>query len=140
MRQYRHPRHLLAALCLFVNFVTPSSFAEMTYIYNGPESQLDKRYEYHWEILKTALEKTTEKYGAYRMVPSGSMSERRQEQELKSASGKLTIMYLDTTPEREKALIPIRIPVDKNLVGCRVFLIRKEDQPKFDAVKTIDDL
>ena len=35
----------------------------MTYIYHPPESKLDQRYIYHWEILKTALEKTTKNTG-----------------------------------------------------------------------------
>jgi ABC-type amino acid transport substrate-binding protein len=112
----------------------------MTYIYNAPESQSDKRYEYHWEILRTALEKTTEKYGPYRMTPSGSMTEKRQAHELKAATGKLTVMYLGTNPEFEKELVPIHIPVDKNLGGYCVFLIRKEEQARFDGIKTLDDL
>jgi hypothetical protein len=33
--------------------------AAMTYIHHAPESPLDVRYEYHWEILRTALEVTT---------------------------------------------------------------------------------
>ncbi|MEO8033787.1 MAG: hypothetical protein ABI837_05095, partial [Acidobacteriota bacterium] len=98
----------------------------MTYVYNGPESALDVRYRYHWEILRNALEKTEPKWGPYRMVPSELMSERRQILELKNATGSLTVMYLSTTPELESALVPIRIPVDKNLAGYCVFLIRKE--------------
>jgi hypothetical protein len=122
----------LAAAC--------SAASEMTYIYNAPESQLDKRYEYHWEILRTALEKTVDKYGPYRMTAAGTMTEKRQANELKAASGKLTVMYLSTIPEFEKELIPIRIPVDKNLGGYCVFLIRKGEQERFDNVKTVDDL
>jgi ABC-type amino acid transport substrate-binding protein len=49
-------------------------------------------------------------------------------------------MYLGTTPELEKALVPVRIPVDKNLGGYMVFLIRKEDAGRFAAVKTVEDL
>lgn len=62
----------------------------MTYIYDAPESTLDVRYRYHWEILKTALDKTAPKWGPYRMAPSGFMTERRQAYELKHATGKLT--------------------------------------------------
>src|SRR4051794_33635770 len=82
-----------------------------TYIYHPPESALDVRYLYHWEILRTALEKTRPKWGPYRMVPSKPMTEQRQAFELKNATGKLTVMYLSTTPDFEKTLIPIRIPV-----------------------------
>jgi ABC-type amino acid transport substrate-binding protein len=112
----------------------------MTYIYHSPESALDVRYVYHWEILRTALEKTSATWGPYRMVPSAFMTERRQAFELKNATGTLTVMYLSTTPDFERSLIPIRIPVDRNLGGYCVFLIRKEDQRRFDSVRTIDDL
>ena len=112
----------------------------MTYIYHPPESSLDTRYVYHWEILKTALEKTKAKHGEYRMVPSEFMTEKRQAFELKNATGKLTVMYLSTVPDFETNLIPIRIPVDKNLGGYCIFLIRKENQPQFNSIQTLDDL
>jgi hypothetical protein len=112
----------------------------MVYRYNAPESQLDRRYDYHWKILQTALERTREKWSDYRMEPAVFMSEQRQSFELMNATGKLTVMYLGTTPEFEKRLVPIRIPVDKNLGGYMVFLIRKEDQARFSAITTLDEL
>ena len=118
----------------------PSGGGTMTYIYHPPESSLDVRYLYHWEILRTALEKTKAKWGPYRMVPSELMSERRQAFELKSGSGKLTVMYLGTTPDFERNLVPVRIPVDRNLGGYCIFLIRNGEQARFDAVKSLDDL
>jgi hypothetical protein len=111
-----------------------------TYIYHPPESALDVRYLYHWEILRTALEKTRPRWGPYRMAPSERMTEQRQAFELKHATGKLTVMYLSTTPDFEKTLIPIRIPVDRNLGGYSVFLIRREELGRFAHIKTLDDL
>src|SRR4051794_22455718 len=134
----RRSAFLLALLLVF--FAAASRAQAMTYIYHAPESSLDVRYLYHWEILRTALERTTPKWGPYRMVPSEAMTERRQAYELKSATGKLTVMYLSTTPDFEQHLIPIRIPVDKNLGGYCVFLIRRDDQQRFAAVRSIDDL
>jgi hypothetical protein len=133
---------IIAVLFLVLTVSQGTSFAAdpMAYIYNAPESSHDVRYVYEWEILRTALEKTKDAYGPFRMAPSAPMSERRQVFELKNATGKLTIMYLDTTPEHERDLVPIRIPVDKNLVGFRIFLIRKEDQTKFYSVRSLADL
>jgi len=134
----RGPAFLLALL--LVSFADASRAQVMTYVYHAPESSLDVRYLYHWEILKTALERTTPKWGAYRMVPSGFMTERRQAFELKNATGKLSVMYLSTTPDFEQHLIPIRIPVDKNLGGYCVFLIRKDQQQRFASVHSLEDL
>ena len=114
--------------------------AVMRYVYDAPESPLDQRYRYQWEILRTALERTREKWGDFAMEPGPVMSEKRQTFELTHATGKLTVMYLGTRPEFEKELMPVRIPVDKNLGGYMVFLIRKEDEGRFAAVKTVEDL
>ncbi|HEV2693672.1 MAG TPA: hypothetical protein VG347_12335 [Verrucomicrobiae bacterium] len=112
----------------------------MRYLYNAPESSLDKRYLYHWTILKAALEKTVPQYGPYEMVPSESMTEKRQTFELKNAAGKISVMYLGTTPDMERDLVPIRIPVDKDLGGYCVFLIRQENQGRFTNIVSLDDL
>lgn len=130
-----------AVAVVFLSVPPPVSADQvMTYIYHPPESPLDVRYLYQWEILRTALEKTTPKWGPYRMTPSAFMTEQRQAFELKNATGKLTVMYLSTTPDFEKTLVPVRIPVDKNLGGYSVFLIRRQDQPRFAAIRTLDDL
>jgi ABC-type amino acid transport substrate-binding protein len=112
----------------------------MEYIYNAPESGNDTRYEYQWEILKTALEKTKTKYGSYLLSKSQFMSEKRQFFELKNSTDELTVMYLGTTQELERDLLPIRIPVDKNLGGYCILLIREDDQEKFEKIKTLEDL
>jgi len=60
--------------------------------------------------------------------------------ELESGSSKLTVMYLSTTPRFEQNLVPVRIPVDRNLGGYCVFLIHEADRHRFDGVRTLDDL
>ena len=58
------------ALALFVALccaLCARADGPMRYVYDAPESSLDHRYEYHWEILKTALERTKETYGPYVM-------------------------------------------------------------------------
>lgn len=112
----------------------------MTYIYNGPESKNDNRYRYHWSVLKAALDATSKKWGAYTLKPSQFMNESRQVIEMHAARGLINTMVLDTTAELEQRLLPVRIPVDKGLLGYRVFLIREADQGKFSKVQTLDDL
>lgn len=112
----------------------------MVYVLNGPQSPADHRYDFHWEILKTALERTVAKHGPYRIEKSAAMSEARQTQELQDATGKLTVMYLGTSPELERDLIPVRIPVDKNLSGYFVLLIRSENAAKFRDAQTLEGL
>lgn len=50
------------------------------------------------------------------------------------------VMWTMTDRERERQLRPIRIPLFKGLFGYRVLLIRKQEQARFDKVKTLQDL
>ena len=135
-------RCLLILLALCLSSVAPMARAgtNYLYIYNAPESDLDVRYQYHWEILQTALEKTRARYGTYTMLPSLRMTEKRQTAELMKGSDLISVMYLGTTQEFEKKLIPIRIPVDKNLGGYNVFLLRKDNAGKFAHVQSLKEL
>jgi ABC-type amino acid transport substrate-binding protein len=49
-------------------------------------------------------------------------------------------MYLGTTPEFERELVPVRIPIDRSLGGYGVFLVRAGEQARFDAVRRLEDL
>jgi ABC-type amino acid transport substrate-binding protein len=131
---------MLLGLLFALAFTAVSAAEPMRYIFHPPESALDQRYIYHWKILSTALEKTEAEFGPYVMEPSVFMTEKRQAFELRNATGKLTVMYLSTTPEFERDLVPIRIPVDKNLGGYCVFLVRDDAAAKFTSVTSLADL
>jgi hypothetical protein len=119
---------------------TAAQAHEMLYIHIGPESADDHRYTYHWQVLTHALEKTSAKYGPYRVRPADFMSEERQAFELRRQSGKLTVLLRGDTLEYDKAFECVRIPVDKGLLGYRVFLIRSEDQARLTRATTLDEL
>ncbi len=46
----------IVAVFLCLSVVPAFGENPMVYIYHSPESALDVRYLYHWEILKTALD------------------------------------------------------------------------------------
>lgn len=129
---------LLVPLAAFTRAPAPEEV--MTYIHHPPESARDVRYAYQWEVLRAALEKTKPQWGPYRMLASEVMTERRQAYELRNATPNLTVMYLGTTPDFERELVPVRIPVDRNLGGYCIFLIRAGEQARFHAVRGLDDL
>jgi hypothetical protein len=129
---------VLSSLCLSIGLAVASHAEPMRYIYPPPLSASDTRYNYHWELLRAALEKTKGKYGPYVIGHEMIMNERRQMQAL--ASGQITVMVQAASRQFEHEFTPVRIPLDKGLIGYRVFLIDKADQPKFTAVKTLDDL
>ena len=139
MKPWLSCRGTLLGLCLLGGGHVHGGEA-MRYVFHPPESPLDKRYLYQWQILETALERTKDTCGAYVLEPSVFMTEKRQTFELRNATGKLTVMYRDTTPDLERNLIAVHVPVDKGLVGYRVCLIRNGDRARFAAVDTVDDL
>ncbi len=112
----------------------------MHYIHNGPESASDRRYDFHWEVLRQPLELTRATDGPFELTPSVFMSEARQQTELIKASGKITVMFLGTSEELEKTLIPVRIPVDLGLSGYFVLLIHKDLQKPLSGVRSLKDL
>lgn len=52
----------------------------------------------------------------------------------------LDVVWAMTNREREHALLPVRIPLDRGLSGWRLALIRKDDAARFQSVRTLDDL
>lgn len=138
-RAFRVCLSTLAALRFLAAGFSSEGAEVMRYIHHPPESPTDHRYNYQWKILETALQRTESKYGPYSVEISEAMPEKRQVFELRN-SGKLSIMYLGTTPEMERDLVPIRIPVDKNLGGYCVFLIHRRNRDQFAEVSSLDDL
>ncbi len=112
----------------------------MSYIYNAPETASDTRYQYHIEILRAALETTRGGYGDFEFKPSVPMSEERQVSELKNGTGTITVLVRGFTEDYAKLLRPVPVSLDKGILGYRVLLIRQQDQKRFSAVRTLEDL
>jgi len=116
---------------------------ETLVIYPGSGSEIDSRYAYHWNLLKSSLEKTKGKYGPYRLISSKSISsidEKKQVQALVNENNELSIIVKPTSQELEEQLCPIRIPLDRGLLGYRIFLTHKDSQTPFSAIQTLEDL
>lgn len=113
---------------------------EGQFLLNGPESASDQRYDYHRRVLQAALEATRAESGGFALGNAPFMTESRQIAEMQRPDGLINTLVLDPTLELMRNLIPVRIPIDKGLLGYRVFLIRSEDQQRFSAVQTLDDL
>ncbi len=54
--------------------------------------------------------------------------------------GRTDFMWAGTTPELERRLIPIRIPLYKGLMGFRILLINRGDEARFSEVHSLDQL
>lgn len=56
------------------------------------------------------------------------------------AGKNVDVIWKPTTLERERDLLPVRIPIDKGLFGWRVALIRSEDLGEFSKIQNLEQL
>jgi hypothetical protein len=134
-------RPLRWMIILLMMHGTAALAATLDVVRPAPESPGDVRYDYYWELLAQALTITEPGFGPYVLRQAAQpMSERRAFEELKSGSGAVTVIVHGNVADYEQALLPIRFPLDRGLLGYRVFLIRRETQPQLDLVNSLDEL
>jgi hypothetical protein len=113
------------------------AFADNVVYYPRPESAPDERSRYTQRLLELVLERADP---AYRLeLNPVRMQQGRAIALLKSSEG-IDVLSTMTSNEREQEMLPIRIPIDKGLIGWRLFLIRKDQLGKFGAIKSLSAL
>ncbi|WP_338844505.1 transporter substrate-binding domain-containing protein [Massilia sp. W12] len=99
--------------------------------YPQPESDHDERSRYPLLMLRLALDKAQLPYelrpSTLRMQQNRALAQLQQ--------GQIDVFWSMTSIERERELLPIRIPLDRGLYGCRLLLIRANEQARFSAIK-----
>ncbi|GGY61351.1 hypothetical protein GCM10011613_00930 [Cellvibrio zantedeschiae] len=96
----------------------------------------DPNGPYTVSMIQLALDHMDTKYTL--KVGTENFTQARANEEVKT--GGLDLIWTTTGKETEEELEPIRIPLFKGLLGCRIFIINKNDQAKFDKVETFEDL
>jgi len=131
----------LFLLILSLIFVVNSCIAkELVITHVKPENSKDRRYEYFVQLLNLAIKKTQAPGSSFTLKAINyEMVQGRAIQQLRLGVN-LDIIWTATSKQREKELLPIRVPLLKGLLGHRVLIIRKQDQLKFSKIKSFDDL
>ena len=113
----------------------------MRFVYPPPEAVGDERHLYYWQLLDAALASNRDKYGDYSVTPFAlPMTFQRGVAEVEAGGRRVNIVSRATSRDLEKRLLPVRIPLDKGLLGVRLFLIMPETQRRLDQVRTLADL
>jgi ABC-type amino acid transport substrate-binding protein len=111
--------------------------ADIVVRFPRPESEPDVRSRYTQRLLELVLQRA---YLTYRVeLNPVRMQQGRAIVRLKSGDG-IEVLSTMTSLEREQEMQPIRIPIDKGLIGWRLLLINKSQAAKFKSVATLDDL
>ncbi|KQQ47196.1 hypothetical protein ASF61_00630 [Duganella sp. Leaf126] len=136
-------RQMLAAGLLVAGLRAPAVAVAAPTILTYPLTSegVDSRYDYDWAVLRLALEKSGAKAGEFAVQRSSvAMAPPRVLHEMRARAGKVNVFVRATSPELEREFLPVRLPVDRGLLGYRLLLIRAADQPRFAQVRTAADL
>jgi hypothetical protein len=134
-------RQLGCATLLLVAQTTTVFAAAVDVVRPLPEAPGDTRYDYYWQLLVQAMTVTEPEFGPFMLRQAAlPMTEPRALNELETGRGSITVLVHGNVADYERRLLPIRFPLDKGLLGYRVFLIRGEMQSKLDLVAGLGDL
>ena len=103
----------------------------------SPEFEGDRRFDYALQLLQLGLSKSGTEYRV--QLAQIPMNQERQVVELE-ADRTIDVAPIPSSAEREERLLPVRIPIQKGVLGWRLGLIRKGDQGRFGGVDTLEAL
>lgn len=106
-----------------------------------PKSSNDTRESYYVDLLKLSLDKTKIKFGDYKLnIKKEDISRQRLATYLAEGNSFVDVIWTGTNIEREKSMLPVRIPLLKGLKGMRLLIINKHNQNLFSNIDNVEDL
>ena len=135
------PGRTILILILSLLFILPSIIHAKDIIkINKGRSVKDLRSQYNFDILHKAMQLTEPEFGEYeiKIVIRGIPSIRLRK--MISKGDVINTAMVVTTPEWEKAAVPIRVPLRRGILNYRLLLINKNSLEDFSKIKTIEQL
>lgn len=111
--------------------------ADIPIRYPNLPAQQDTKQAYMLTLLRLACDKAGE---TCQLRPGPAMEQGRAIQELQRQRHRVNVMWTMTDREREKKLLPIRIPLFKGLIGWRLVLLPTGKADLLKSVYTVRDL
>lgn len=129
----------LVTLVLLVGLVPQVQALDVVKTY-GPGVGHDMRYEHPYALLDEALHTTIDDYGPYHITHQFT-GRTRDRALLELEKGELlNVVAVPTRPEWEAEVIPIRIPIRKDVLDYRLLLVRRDSLPALAKVSNADEL
>lgn len=128
----------LVFLLLLIMAASPARADDRLVRIKAPETATDIRDSYFTDLLNLALAQTQSSDGGFQVQTGAPANQSRAIIELKE--GRLDLVWTVPTAEREAELLPVRIPLEKGLLGLRVLLIRAADVQRFAGLRFVDEL
>lgn len=126
----------IALLGLFCWLVSQACAAPL--IYQRHQASDDPQLAYMLAVLDLAIRES----GAnYQPQPSRLvMVQSRALDEIRRNTGQVDLIWTMTSAEREKELLPVRIPVDRGLIGWRLALMQQSRLAEFAKINNLAGL
>lgn len=126
----------------FLIFIIPT-FAistQLKLVYHAADNNIDSRKHYEIELLTLALEKTKNKYGDYKLIPSKVMTVKRAQHTLKKNTIENFILKDSVRKEFLDDFSFSNFPVDRGIVGYRVSFISPDMKKRINDIKSLEEL
>jgi hypothetical protein len=121
--------------------VAESAMADMAVVrYHVQPRPYSGIYDYYAKVLDLALSKTVARYGAYTLQSVEFAASNPRLNQLLEYGQDINVLVAQPNQERDERFVPVRIPLDKGLLGYRIMIIRSADAGLFSAVRSVEDL
>jgi hypothetical protein len=104
-----------------------------------PRSEFDISHQYYVGLLRLALQKAAKGREIPKLTTTGVIEQRDSIQALTTAN-QLEVFWSGTDITKEQALRPIRIPLERGLMGFRKFTLVRNLKNQFDKIRSLEDL
>ncbi len=115
---------------------SPKDATELVFYPVGELAQ-DQRGDYYANLLKLVLSKADEPFQAHPTVHASGIN--RAFTRMAQGDG-VDVMWAPATEQLDRDFLRVRLPLDKGILGWRLFLVRAEDIGKFAAIRSIAQL
>ncbi len=106
-------------------------------LYPTGEGATDQRGSYYASLLKLALGKSDEKLFPQPTPHASGIA--RAFTRLAQRDG-VDVMWAPATRQLDQEFLRVRVPLDKGLLGWRLFLVRSADEQAFAGIRTVQQL
>ncbi|HEX7683595.1 MAG TPA: hypothetical protein VF446_08660 [Trinickia sp.] len=119
-------------------FAAPPARAEhFDIVYPRVTRDYDRRAAFPKAVLDLAMR---EAHADYTIRQSTDLMQRKRTLRELAEGGEINLTWSSMAAKDEAGLRVIHFPIYRGLIGYRVLLIRKERQPEFDKIETLDQL
>ena len=136
---HRRALGLAFGLCLLALAAPRTADAvEGNVVYYNQSAGAKAETSFPFQVLKLALAKSGKSY-ELKPSPIGKADSDRAAATMQ-ADGPVDVQWIPQRAQDDEKMLPVLFPVDRGLLGYRLFLIDGARQGEFDQVKTLDDL